>query len=88
MGPLEEGRHPARAWGESSSTGRIRLEPRDFCVDEILGFTASGEGPHWLLLVFTLRRGQFATVVLREILNCRDVTRRQDHDPGDDAWSE
>ncbi len=40
-----------RAYGAPCAQGRIKCEPEDFQVDEILGFEPEGEGTHaWLLL--------------------------------------
>ncbi|HEX7965958.1 MAG TPA: tRNA pseudouridine(13) synthase TruD [Gammaproteobacteria bacterium] len=41
----------ARAHGPVSLTARIRTEPEDFRVEEVLGFEADGEGPHVMLTV-------------------------------------
>ena len=41
----------ARAYGPVSASARIRSVPEDFRVEEVLGFTADGEGPHVLLTV-------------------------------------
>jgi tRNA pseudouridine13 synthase len=40
-----------RAHGEAPATGRIRVTPEDFRVEEILGFEADGTGAHGLLVV-------------------------------------
>lgn len=40
-----------RAHGEPLGSGRLRVEPEDFQVTEILGFEPDGEGDHWLLWV-------------------------------------
>nr|WP_155448490.1 tRNA pseudouridine(13) synthase TruD [Allochromatium palmeri] len=40
-----------RAYGEPLGTGRLRVEPADFQVSEILGFEPDGEGDHRLLWV-------------------------------------
>ncbi|MGI9245556.1 MAG: tRNA pseudouridine(13) synthase TruD [Steroidobacteraceae bacterium] len=39
------------AHGEPPATGRIRTEPEDFRVEEVLGFAADGAGAHVLVLV-------------------------------------
>lgn len=39
------------AYGGPLLHGRLRVEPEDFCVDEILGYSASGRGEHVLLTV-------------------------------------
>ena len=46
-------------------TGVLRARPEDFEVDEILGFEASGEGPHALLSV--RKRGANTEWVAREL---------------------
>lgn len=56
---------PPTAWGEPLGTGVLRSTPEDFEVDEILGFTASGEGPHALLRV--RKRGANTEWVAREL---------------------
>lgn len=42
---------PPRAGGAPPVSGRLRVEPADFVVDEQLGFAPAGEGPHVLLRV-------------------------------------
>src|SRR6185437_4854398 len=42
---------PPRAHGAPLSAGRLRAEPEDFFVEELLGFEASGAGQHVLLKV-------------------------------------
>jgi tRNA pseudouridine13 synthase len=42
---------PPRAWGEPVATGALRVEPEDFVVEEEIGFSPSGTGPHLLLKV-------------------------------------
>jgi tRNA pseudouridine13 synthase len=39
------------AWGPPPASGRIRVEPEDFQVEEVLGFAPDGTGSHVLLLV-------------------------------------
>jgi tRNA pseudouridine13 synthase len=56
---------PPPAWGEALGTGVLRTSPEDFEVDEILGFAASGEGPHALLRV--RKRGANTEWVAREL---------------------
>ncbi len=48
-GPGDERRPTAH--GAPPATGRIRVEPEDFRVEEILGFAADGAGAHVLLTV-------------------------------------
>ena len=62
---------PALAWGSGSlATGTLRASPEDFKVDEILGFEASGEGPHALLRV--RKRGANTEWVARELARAVD----------------
>jgi tRNA pseudouridine13 synthase len=57
---------PPLAWGPAPlTTGVLRASPEDFEVDEILGFEASGEGPHALLRV--RKRGANTEWVAREL---------------------
>ncbi|MFI4885641.1 MAG: tRNA pseudouridine(13) synthase TruD [Steroidobacterales bacterium] len=42
---------PPRAHGAPLSPGRLRTEPEDFLVEELLGFEAAGAGQHVLLKV-------------------------------------
>jgi tRNA pseudouridine13 synthase len=57
---------PPTAWGrEPLATGVIRAAPEDFVVEEILGFSASGAGPHALLSV--RKRGANTEWVAREL---------------------
>lgn len=42
---------PPQAHGEPVARGRLRVEPEDFQVEERLGFSPSGAGPHVLLKV-------------------------------------
>lgn len=56
---------PPTAWGEPLGTGVLRASPEDFEVEEILGFAASGEGPHALLRV--RKRGANTEWVAREL---------------------
>jgi len=43
--------HLPTAFGEPPASGRLRVEPEDFRVEEILGFEPDGSGAHALLLV-------------------------------------
>jgi len=56
---------PPTAWGAPLASGVLRASPEDFEVDEILGFAASGEGPHALLRV--RKRGANTEWVAREL---------------------
>jgi tRNA pseudouridine13 synthase len=62
---------PPPAWGEALGTGVLRTSPEDFEVDEILGFAASGEGPHALLRV--RKRGANTEWVARELARVAGV---------------
>ena len=57
--------HPPRAVEPPAGRGRIRLEPEDFRVDEVLGFLPSGQGEHVLLRV--CKRGANTGWVAREL---------------------
>lgn len=57
---------PPTAWGGGPiAPGVLRASPEDFKVDEILGFEASGAGPHALLRV--RKRGANTEWVAREL---------------------
>jgi tRNA pseudouridine13 synthase len=56
---------PPTAWGAPLATGVMRASPEDFKVDEILGFEASGAGPH--VLVRVRKRGANTEWVAREL---------------------
>jgi len=57
---------PPTAWGSAPPvSGTIRSAPEDFEVEEILGFAASGSGPHALLTV--RKRGANTEWVAREL---------------------
>ncbi len=57
---------PPTAWSSGPiATGVLRASPEDFKVDEILGFEASGAGPHALLRV--RKRGANTEWVAREL---------------------
>jgi tRNA pseudouridine13 synthase len=56
---------PPAAWGGPLGPGELRATPEDFEVDELLGFAASGEGPHALLRV--RKRGANTEWVAREL---------------------
>ena len=48
---LKQALAPPHAFGAPLGSGRLRVEPEDFLVEEDLGFTASGAGSHVLLKV-------------------------------------
>jgi tRNA pseudouridine13 synthase len=54
-----------RAFGAPLGTGRLRIEPEDFVVDEDLGFAPAGTGAH--VLVRVRKRGANTEWVAREI---------------------
>jgi tRNA pseudouridine13 synthase len=54
-----------RAFGSVLGTGRLRVEPEDFIVEEDLGFAPSGAGAH--VLVRVRKRGAKTEWVAREI---------------------
>ena len=56
---------PPRALGAPPVRGRVRVEPEDFIVEELLGFGPAGEGPHVLLRV--RKRGANTEWVAREL---------------------
>ena len=62
---------PPPAWGAPLGSGVFRTTPEDFQVDEILGFTAGGEGPHALLQV--RKRGANTEWVARELARAAGV---------------
>jgi tRNA pseudouridine13 synthase len=62
---------PPRAWGPPPGTGRIRVEPEDFIVDEQLGFAPDGTGSHALLRV--RKRGANTDWVARQLASRADV---------------
>ncbi len=52
MGPeVDAALDPPRAHGAPLSPGRLRVEPEDFLVEELLGFEAAGAGQHVLLKI-------------------------------------
>ncbi len=56
---------PPTAWGGPLGGATLRATPEDFPVEEILGFAASGEGPHAMLTV--RKRGANTEWVAREL---------------------
>lgn len=49
--PVEAALDPPRAHGTPLGPGRLRTQPEDFLVEELLGFEAAGTGQHVLLKV-------------------------------------
>ncbi len=62
---IERALNVPRAFGSPLGTGRLRVEPEDFIVDEDLGFEPSGAGAH--VLVRVRKRGANTEWVAREI---------------------
>ena len=72
--PVEPALAPPRALGEPLGEGRLRLEPEDFLVEEMLGFEPAGAGEHVLLKV--RKRAANTLWVARELARlagCRPV---------------
>ena len=53
------------AFGDPPSTGKIKLKPEDFIVEEILGFELTGEGEHVFLKV--QKQGENTDYLARQI---------------------
>lgn len=68
---------PPRASGQSLLSGRIRVSPEDFQVEELLGFAPDGEGSHALLQV--RKRGCNTEWVARQLARAAGV---RNHDVG------
>lgn len=65
---------PAHAWGGPAGRGRLRTEPADFRVDEVLGFEPGGGGEHaWL---YVRKRGLNSDDVAWALARCAGVARR------------
>jgi tRNA pseudouridine13 synthase len=62
---IERALNVPRAFGALLGSGRLRVEPEDFIVDEDLGFAPSGAGAH--VLVRVRKRGANTEWVAREI---------------------
>ena len=58
---------PPRAHGAPLCAARLRTEPEDFLVEELLGFEASGTGQHVLLKV--RKRNANTLWIARELAN-------------------
>ena len=65
----------ARAHGPVAIAARIRSVPEDFRVEEVLGFTADGEGPHLLLTVE--KRGANTRWVADQLARFAGVSARE-----------
>lgn len=62
-----------RAWGGPAGHGRLRAEPADFRVDEVLGFEPGGGGEHaWL---YVRKRGMNTDDVAWALARCAGVAR-------------
>lgn len=57
--------HFPYAYGKPAATGRLRVEPEDFYVEEVLSFEPSGEGEH--VLVFIEKREQNTDDIARSL---------------------
>ena len=53
------------AWGGPLGSARLKAEPEDFCVDEVLGFELSGAGEH--LCLYLEKRGDNTDYVARQL---------------------
>ncbi|WP_116474309.1 tRNA pseudouridine(13) synthase TruD [Zobellella maritima] len=60
--------------GEPAFSGRLKVEPEDFVVEEDLGFEPCGEGEHILLHI--RKRGQNTQWVARELARLAGVAQR------------
>ncbi|MDB2448811.1 tRNA pseudouridine(13) synthase TruD [bacterium] len=64
-----------RAWGEPLGSGRLKVEPADFQVNEVLPETPSGEGEHlWLTVEKT---GQNTAWLARQLANWANLSPRE-----------
>ncbi|CCE23154.1 tRNA pseudouridine(13) synthase TruD [Methylotuvimicrobium alcaliphilum] len=62
------------AYGGPSGTGKIRAEPEDFIVNEMLSFEPSGEGEHVFLLIE--KKGENTEFVARQLARFAGVRQR------------
>jgi tRNA pseudouridine13 synthase len=62
------------AHGGPAGSARIRVQPEDFIVHEWLGFTAEGDGEHWLLKV--RKRGANTQWVAKQLARAAGVPPR------------
>lgn len=62
------------AYGGPSGTGKIRTEPEDFIVNEVLSFEPSGEGEHVFLLIE--KKGENTEFVARQLARFAGVRQR------------
>lgn len=63
------------AFGGPPLVGRMRVEPEDFFVDELIGFSASGSGEHWL--VHVEKRAANTAWALRRLASFAGVGERE-----------
>ncbi len=63
------------AFGGPPLVGRLRVEPEDFFVDELIGFSASGSGEHWL--VHVEKRAANTAWALRRLASFAGVGERE-----------
>lgn len=61
------------AHGGPAATGQIRQQPEDFIVEEILGFTPTGEGEHVFLQI--QKRGENTDYLARQIAKYAELPR-------------
>jgi tRNA pseudouridine13 synthase len=64
----------AFAFGPPAATGKIRQQPQDFVVEEILGFEPSGEGEHVFLQI--QKTGENTECVARQLAKFAGVSPR------------
>ena len=62
------------AYGGPSGIGKIRTEPEDFIVNEVLSFEPSGEGEHVFLLIE--KKGENTEFVARQLARFAGVRQR------------
>ncbi|MFZ4701778.1 MAG: tRNA pseudouridine(13) synthase TruD, partial [Candidatus Methylumidiphilus sp.] len=61
------------AFSGPSATGKIKLKPEDFIVEEILGFELTGEGEHVFLKI--QKRGENTDYLARQIAKYADLPK-------------
>jgi len=66
---------PGFAWGGPPVTGRIRVEPEDFVVNEVLGHEPDGEGEH--LWLWVTKRERNTVDVAADLARAAGVNIRQ-----------
>lgn len=76
--PAAEGAAPIdgpRAWGGPVGHARVAAAPEDFFVDEVLGYSADGEGPH--VLINLEKQGLSTAEAIRQLARHYDVSQRE-----------